>query len=206
MKKEIYFIRHGQTDYNLKGLVQGSGIDTHLNQTGIEQGRAFFEFYQNEKFDIVYTSHLKRSIETVQAFIDQKIPHIIDENIREISWGIYEGQSTKDWDRKKYDLLISEWDKGNYEARLEKGESGIELATRVKQFLNRIENSVETKILVCTHGRTLRCIISLLQNLELKAMENVHHHNTGLYKVIYECGKYELITQNDTKHLKSIEI
>ncbi|MFT5802452.1 MAG: broad specificity phosphatase PhoE, partial [Nonlabens sp.] len=35
MQQEWYFIRHGQTDYNLRGIVQGSGIDSELNENGI---------------------------------------------------------------------------------------------------------------------------------------------------------------------------
>ncbi|NDE62419.1 MAG: histidine phosphatase family protein, partial [Cyclobacteriaceae bacterium] len=41
-RKKIYLVRHGQTDYNLQGVVQGSGIDAPINATGRAQAEAFF--------------------------------------------------------------------------------------------------------------------------------------------------------------------
>lgn len=41
MKKTFYFIRHGQTDLNLKGIVQGRGVNSPLNETGLAQAQAF---------------------------------------------------------------------------------------------------------------------------------------------------------------------
>ena len=74
MEKVIYFIRHGQTDYNLKRIIQGSGIDSDLNETGREQGGLFFEQYKNIPFEVVMTSTLKRTHQTVAHFIDAGIP------------------------------------------------------------------------------------------------------------------------------------
>jgi broad specificity phosphatase PhoE len=82
--KKIYLIRHGQTDYNLKGFVQGSGVDSDLNQTGRDQAAKFFEHYKNIPFKKVYTSKLKRSIQSVQSFIDKGIPHEAYEGFNEI--------------------------------------------------------------------------------------------------------------------------
>ena len=45
--KDIYLIRHGETDYNRMGVVQGSGIDADLNELGNRQAQAFFEHYQD---------------------------------------------------------------------------------------------------------------------------------------------------------------
>ena len=73
--KKIYIIRHGQTDFNLKNIVQGSGVDSSLNERGIAQASAFFDAYQHIKFDKVYTSVLQRTGQSVQRFIDLGIPH-----------------------------------------------------------------------------------------------------------------------------------
>ena len=73
--KKIYLIRHGETKYNKLGIVQGSGVDSDLNETGIEQANAFFEHYKNISFDKIYTSKLKRSQQSVQQFIDLGIPY-----------------------------------------------------------------------------------------------------------------------------------
>ena len=41
--KHIYLVRHGQTDFNLKGIVQGSGVDASINETGLKQAQAFYD-------------------------------------------------------------------------------------------------------------------------------------------------------------------
>ena len=41
-KKTIYLIRHGETDFNRQGIVQGSGVDSDLNELGLAQAEAFF--------------------------------------------------------------------------------------------------------------------------------------------------------------------
>jgi len=43
-RKKIYLVRHGQTDFNLKGVVQGSGIDAPLNATGQATGKGIFRY------------------------------------------------------------------------------------------------------------------------------------------------------------------
>jgi len=69
--KKIYIVRHGQTDFNLNGIVQGSGVDSSLNEHGRAQANAFFQQYGAVKFDAIYTSVLKRTIESVETFIQQ---------------------------------------------------------------------------------------------------------------------------------------
>ena len=57
--KTIYLIRHGETDYNRRGVVQGSGIDSDLNEMGRAQAMAFFQAYQHVPFAKLYISGLK---------------------------------------------------------------------------------------------------------------------------------------------------
>jgi len=45
LKKTIYIIRHGETDLNRLGIVQGRGMDTSLNEKGLEQAEAFYQAY-----------------------------------------------------------------------------------------------------------------------------------------------------------------
>ena len=54
MTKKIYITRHGQTDFNKKGIVQGSGVDSDLNETGRLQAEAFFKKFKDHPFDKLY--------------------------------------------------------------------------------------------------------------------------------------------------------
>ena len=74
MEKTIYLIRHGETDLNKRGVVQGRGMDTDLNDFGRKQSEAFYKAYKHVPFDKIYTSTLKRTHQTVKGFIDLNIP------------------------------------------------------------------------------------------------------------------------------------
>src|SRR5258708_29183342 len=88
--KKIYLVRHGQTDFNLRGIVQGSGVDSSLNDTGRAQALAFYQAYGDVPFDKVYTSRLRRTVETVRSFIDHGVLHEALGGLNEISWGTKE--------------------------------------------------------------------------------------------------------------------
>ena len=73
--QQIYLLRHGQTDFNVQGIVQGSGVNSDLNERGRWQAERFWQAYQDMPFARVYTSALKRTQQSVQHFIDKGIPH-----------------------------------------------------------------------------------------------------------------------------------
>jgi probable phosphoglycerate mutase len=57
------------------------------------------------------------------------------------------------------------------------------------------------RILVCTHGRTLRGMVSLMKGATLADMEGIQHANTGCYVVEYTGGRFHFQLENDTSHL-----
>ena len=202
MRKDIYIIRHGETDYNKSGIIQGGGVNSDLNEKGRNQAGAFYDMYKDIPFDVAYASDLKRSQQTIAPFINAGLTQKILPEIREMSWGIFEGKSSLSWMKEKYEYMLVEWDKGNYDARLEEGESATELLHRVDIFIEEIKKSTASKILVCTHGRTLRCIVARLKEQHLREMENVKHNNVGLFQVKIENDELSFVKENDIEHLK----
>ena len=92
MNKTLYIVRHGQTDLNKRGIVQGRGMDTNLNDEGRKQARQFFEAYGDIPFDKIYISALRRTQQSIQQFIDLGIPFEKLSGLDELAWGIHEGQ------------------------------------------------------------------------------------------------------------------
>ena len=198
--KTIYFVRHGQTDYNKQHIIQGSGVDSSINEKGQQQAQAFFNYYQNVPIDKIFVSKLKRTQQTVQPFIDKGIPFEATADINEISWGIHEGKKAAPWMRASYKKLIAAWQNGNFEASLENGESAKALATRLTAFINHIRQIEAQTILVCTHGRALRCLMCLLKGEHLREMEKYKHSNTGLFLVKYDGQRFMVELENDVRH------
>ncbi len=203
-EKEIYLIRHGETEYNKLGIVQGSGVDSSLNDTGINQSTLFFEKYKDIQFKKIYTSALKRTHQTVQLFLEKGISHEILPGLNEISWGEKEGKIPNSVENKYYSDLLNTWKEGNTHLAAIGGESPEEVLVRQKIALEIIlENENENLILVAMHGRAMRILLAHLSGKHLSDMDEFPHMNTCLYKLKYSYhhNSFEIITMNDTSHL-----
>ena len=138
VRKKIYLVRHGQTDFNLRGVVQGSGIDAPLNQNGIAQALAFFEAYKHVPFDKVFFSGLQRTKQSIQSFIDLGLPFESVVELNEISWGKYEGLPMTPEENKYYLHMLEQWSAGNLDHAIEGGESPNMVVKRLKIGIERI--------------------------------------------------------------------
>lgn len=204
--KKIYIIRHGQTDFNLQGIVQGSGVDTSLNDRGRAQAAAFFDMYQGVKFDKIYTSALKRTVETVKPFTDLGIPHEAFTGLNEISWGTNEGRRITPEEDKYYHWMLEQWQSGNTSKRIDGGESPEDVTARQKPVIEYIlDQQNEETILICMHGRAIRILLCNLMNYPLKTMDLFEHQNLCLYQLDYSNGVLTIEKQNDVQHLNGIQ-
>ncbi|MCY7352283.1 MAG: histidine phosphatase family protein [Cytophagaceae bacterium] len=202
--KKIYLIRHGETDYNRRGVVQGSGIDADLNDLGRAQAAAFFEAYHGIPFDKIYTSSLRRTIQSVNQFIDIGLPYESHSGLNEISWGIREGKVPNYADDEYYLDLIQGWRAGDVTKPTEGGESPTDVKQRQVPVLDLILSRPEEKtILVAMHGRAMRILLTMLLDQPLSAMDQYEHRNLCLYLLQYHYGnkRFTLELANDTHHL-----
>lgn len=202
MKKRLYIFRHGETDYNREMRLQGRSIDSTLNKYGIQQVKQFFEEYRNIPFELIYSSDLRRSIQSIKSFANLDIPHIIDPRITEVSWGENEGKVLSPWVVNRFRKMVREWQSGNHDYRIPGGESATELKNRIDSFVNELNQREEQTILISSHGRAIRMLIARLMGESVKEMEKYGHDNTGLYLLEGNSNGYELIKANDTTHLK----
>jgi len=184
--KKIYLVRHGETELNRKGIVQGSGINASLNTTGIKQSMRFYEKYGEIPFNKIYTSALKRSIESVEPFISTGVAHEPLEGLNEIHWGESEGKKFVGENNQQYKELIDRWKSGDLSYPLPGGESPLDLQKRLSASLDYIlSRENEDQILICMHGRAMRALLCIMLNYPLQRMEMFHHRNFALYKIVH---------------------
>ncbi|MFM2266601.1 MAG: hypothetical protein RL757_41 [Bacteroidota bacterium] len=204
----LYLIRHGETEQNRLGIAQGSGIDSDLNDIGKKQAHFFYQYYHRIKFDYVITSALKRTQQTVQRFLNPQksvVQHL--DALNEISWGVHEGKKSDERSKKDYLAVMEAWLSGDASAKIEDGESIGEVAKRLEPFVEFLKTVDAQNLLVCTHGRTMLCLLVMLQNEPIENMQNYKHANTGLY-ILHRIGEdFHIEVQNSTQHLfkKKIE-
>ena len=204
--KRIYLIRHGQTDYNLKGIVQGSGIDSDLNATGQKQAASFYQYYKDVHFDYVYTSELKRTHQSVSGFINDGLRWGKLPELNEINWGVFEGLETTPESRKAFQQIVSSWQNGELHKPIEGGESPNDMYQRQERGWGKIQADGYANILVCMHGRAMRSFLSLLLQTPLAQMDQYPHSNLCLY-VLEKNGTEtcKLITANSVDHLEDVK-
>lgn len=184
--KTIYLIRHGETEFNRLKRIQGSGINSSLNEKGLQQAEAFFEKHYHVKFDKVYTSALVRTHESVGKFLLNGIAWEQYEGLNEISWGNKEGRAATPEENEVYYETLRQWREGKTDLAMEGGESPEQVLARQKPVLEYIMAQQEERtILVCMHGRAIRILLCHLLGYDLRYMDMFEHRNLCLYKLHY---------------------
>lgn len=137
----IYIVRHGQTDYNLEGRYAGR-IDVSLNNKGILQANIIKEELKDIKFDMVFSSTLKRAYETAKIITNNEI--ITDNRIIERSNGLLEGKLKLDI---KENIDFNDPNENRYNI-----ENITLFRKRIYDFFNEITKYKDKNILVVTHA------------------------------------------------------
>ena len=151
---KILITRHGQTDWNVLGKIQGQ-TDIELNDNGRQQAKETGELIKNENIDIIITSPLKRAKETSIIINENFNVTIIEDNrLMERNFGKSEGL-TKDDRRKLKEINPEVNDVWNYNKNIDFNgmETMQDFCNRIYKFLDEIINKYRYKnILIVTHG------------------------------------------------------
>jgi probable phosphoglycerate mutase len=173
----IYVLRHGETDWNQQGRVQGS-TDNALNAKGLEQAAAIASQLANVSVDHIYSSGLTRAIQTAEAF-KGKAPITPQPMLNERSFGIFEGKIEKD--------VAKDWTPrlANLNDDMEGGESLASIAKRVGQATRDIiKRHPGGTIMIVAHGGVNPLIIGELIGLAPeKAVKEIRQSNDEVYKL-----------------------
>lgn len=167
---ELFFIRHGQTDWNAEGRYQG-GQDIQLNDIGRAQadlnGRLLRQLFEREgrKPDEFtwHVSPMSRTMETMQrirAAFDVPLPEATpDRRLVEVSFGIYEGRLHTELSASEM-AIAGERDADFWFFRPPKGESYEDVAQRVLDFASDLKGPA----LIVAHGGILRILRRLIED------------------------------------------
>ena len=206
---EIYFVRHGQTIWNVEKRFQGLS-DSPLTELGITQAKLLGEKLKDIKFDKFYSTSLKRAYDTanyIKGNRKQKV-EIFDDFV-EISMGDMEGIKQEDF-KKLYPEQVKNFffNQLEYNPSSFGGESFLEVRERVIRGLNKfIElNKNYERVLVVSHGATLKTLLHYISGKDISTLsDEVIPKNTSYTIVKYENGKFEIIDFSNTSHLEEIK-
>lgn len=198
---DLYFVRHGETEWNKAGRMQGR-LDSNLTDKGLENAERLGEYLRETQFDEIISSPSSRTIQTAEKLAGSTAAIRTDERLMEIHLGQWQG---KTGDEIK--MLFPE-QYGYYWNEPEKfenpeGETFLDVKTRLAGFLQELmENRSSGKILIVTHAVVIKTAVMLANKVTVNEIwEPPFIHGTSLTHMKYRDGVLELVLAGDLSHI-----
>jgi broad specificity phosphatase PhoE len=203
VERLLYVVRHGTTDWNQSGRIQGH-MDIPLNETGRAQARLASIRLAAVRATALYSSDLLRAYETAQIIGQATGLGVVQKpGLREINFGVWQGLSS---------LQIRERDPEVYAARranpYDVAPAGAETW---RQFYDRAVQAVRDilattaaqRVIVVTHSGVCTVIGLYALGLDCTGKRTFNAHNCGIHTIAVHGDTWRAVTFNDITHLTS---
>lgn len=198
---EIYIIRHGKTPWNVDRLLQG-GTDIELNKDGRDLAIKTGEGLKDIHFDKIYSSPLKRALETAELIRgDRDIPIETDNRLREISFGSREGErsmAVKDDPNDPFYFFFHAPEK--YDPL--DGESFQSVMERTKSFLTEVVEPLKNeyeRIMIVGHGAMNKGLMCHILNHGIEEYWSGELQKNCAFTIVELANEgYRLVERNKT--------
>ncbi len=189
----LIIVRHGETIENQQGICQGQ-LDGTLSQKGLLQVRLTADRLQNEKIDTIFSSDLKRAVDTSKEIHKYHLTKllILDRRLRERYFGVFQGEK---FPENKKGLSLPEG-----------AENNEDLCQRISDFYNDIiTKHFDHTILIVSHGVAIRMLITVIQKLSPSNVNSTEELKNGSVTIIEIIkGKTPIIIlYNSLEHLNN---
>ncbi len=198
MDKELVFVRHARQN------TKACNLDVPLSAEGRRQALLLASRLEGEHFDSLYTSDLTRARETAEIINSKlSLPVITRTGLREIDWGDLTGMMPAEYQKKDSDHDGRKRCLDDY--RFPGGESGDDVFNRLKPVIEEMIESDAERILVVTHGGTIRTLVCGLIGIPMRfrLAFGASLENTSLTVFRYD-SRLDIFTLerfNDASHL-----
>lgn len=203
VERFLYIVRHGTTDWNQSGRIQGH-IDIPLNEAGRAQARLAGQRLATLGATAIYSSDLLRAYETAAIIARTAGLDVCKQpGLREINFGVWQGLSS---------LQIRERDPDTYAARranpYDVAPAGAETW---RQFYERAACTLDTilattgatRLIVVTHSGVCTVLGLRALGLDCTGKRTFDSHNCGIHTIAVQGTIWRVVTLNDVSHLTS---
>lgn len=178
MTRKLLMLRHGQTNYNATGRMQGQ-MDTELSEKGIAQAEAVARYFETVNISRIISSDLSRAAHTAEIVASRSgLPVSQDARLRETNLGLWQGRSRDEVDAE-YPGARAQW---RHDALWSPpgGESRLEVAARARAVIDELmlgfDEWDDGAVLLVAHGGVIGALTSDLLELSVEQ----HHMFNGL--------------------------
>lgn len=198
---KLILVRHGESVANRQGIYQGQTYNTTLTVLGKRQARVLSKQLKNYKIDTIYTSPLKRALETAKIIVaGLGIPIITNENLLEINHGDWEGR-TKAKVKRLYPNIFAQWKREPDKTIMPNGEDLTTVLKRTRRFLRNLKQDHQAgTFLIVAHDTVLRVMIAEVLGLPLSNIWRFRLDNAAL-TIVQWGSQGKLLTLNNTEYL-----
>ncbi len=191
---KLILIRHGQTDWNARHMVQGRN-DLPLNPVGLQQAEEIGSFLKDTKISAIYSSPLQRAYQTARH-IAHSGEVIVDDRLIERDFGLWDGMSFSQI-AEKYPDLWKIWRTAPADTEIPGAERIPDVANRCLPFLEEIVDhhcpAGETAAIV-SHTIPLKIIVAHFMKLPLNSIHEIGMHNCGYNEIMVDSFESGVVT------------
>lgn len=202
MKTELILLRHGETEWNTQGRLQGH-LDSQLSARGLRQADALAARLASDSFHALYCSDLGRAQETARRIAARTShPVLQDMRLRERGLGILEGL-TRQEASQRHPEVFAEYAAGGPDFVIPGGESASQRLRHAIECLEELgARHAGARIVVVTHGGVLGSLFRHCLGIPPSAPRTFSVLNASWSQFDYHAGTFRLVTWGDVNHLR----
>ena len=199
---KVILVRHGETEWNRLRRVQGGNSNIPLNEKGEQQAECLVFRLKSEEIQAIYSSPLRRSLNTAQAVArHHQLEVNLEPDLAEVNLGDLEGMLLDDLGKSFSEFLIAN-NQGELLPRVPGGESLTEVQQRAWSAIQRLVSQYpEGIVVVVSHYYTILTIICSALNLPLSQISRLRVSPGSISTLIFGGQAPRLVLFNDTCHL-----
>jgi len=202
----IFLIRHGRTEWNKKKVFRGH-IDIPLDEVGENQAKATGKFLQDINLSIIYSSPLKRALQTakiIKKYQSKNVKVIAYPGFLDLSYGEWQGK-TYEKVKKNYPELYQVWEKEPYRVKIPKGETLLEARRRSWQALQQVILKYQGFIGIVSHRVINKLLICGMLGIDESGFWRIKQDPCCINIAKYHNGRFTILKLNDTCHISSLK-
>lgn len=199
---KLILARHGQTEVNRLGNIQGVG-PAPLNETGRTQAVRLARALRADAPFVLYSSPLRRALETAQAVAEHTRAEIVqDDGLIEMDVGEFEGLSGSQL-RERFPEVMRMWDQDAAHTVMPGGESLSDVRARAWQAVKRLaERHPSETVLAVTHNFTIQAIICTALGMPLNNFRRLRVDLASITRLDVSIDRVTQVSINETSHLR----
>lgn len=203
-KTTVYITRHGQTQWNVEGRMQGR-LDSPLTELGVRQATWLRDSLIDVNFAAIYASSSPRARRTAEILRHQRTSEVIEhDDLQEIFLGDWEGQLDAAIEQNYAAAHTAFWETPHLYAPNNGGESYFDVQKRVLPLLaSLLEKHEGETILISTHTVIVKLMMCQFENRPLARLWRPPFiHPTSLCKIVVENGQTRIELHGDISHFQ----